>query len=177
MKKQRTDQFKSDEELFFSWWLDELKEAGIIYSWAYEFEPYVLSEKVCKDGKTLLQSHSYIPDFFICWSFSYTPAVKISISGGDNMFSLVDIKGKYSQNYNDAAFPLNQKWMMQRYGIYVNKVIPIDGFRKNKNGEKILKKCLFSETFTPKKYLLTPTGKARTIHWEVKTIEQFLEEL
>jgi hypothetical protein len=176
-KKQRTDRFKSDEELYFSWWLDELVEKGIIHKWHYEFEPFVLSERVCKNGKTLLQSHDYTPDFFILWTLKYIPAVKISISSGKDLFSLVDVKGGYSNNFNDMRFPLNQKWVMEKFGLYVNKIIPVSGFRINSKQEKVLKKCLFSETFTPKKYLLTPTGKARIIHWKVRTVEQFLKEV
>lgn len=179
MKKQRTDQFKSDEELYFSWWLDELKENCIIIRWEYEYSSYPLSPcvKQIVNGKTktLLQEHSYTPDFHIVWNVSYKEKLGIRLMEEDVLGSLVDVKGGYSNNFNDMRFPLNQKWLYQKYGLYVNKIIPVSGFRINSKKEKVLKKCLFSETFTPKKYLLTPTGKARTIHWKVRSIEEFLE--
>jgi len=183
-KKQRTDQFKSDEELYFSWWLDELKEEKIVSDWKYEDHDYYLSPKMTTTteyGTYKLQEHKYTPDFHIYWSVDRVELCKLKLGilvsfpvGG---LSLVDVKGGYSNNFNDMRFPLNQKWMMEKLGLYVNKVIPIDGFRINSKKQKVLKKCLFSETFTPKKYLLTPTGKARTIHWKVRSIEQFLEDI
>ncbi|HPS30187.1 MAG TPA: hypothetical protein PLZ43_08025 [bacterium] len=177
-KKQRTDQFKSDEELYFSWWLDELKEKGIVFRWYYENKEFILADKAFFDSKTLLQEHGYTPDFTICWTPDYRPArIPIKLSDRLALVSLVDVKGGYSNNFNDMRFPLNQKWMYQKFGLYVNKIIPVSGFRINSKKEKVLKKCLFSETFTPKKYMLTPTGKERTIHWKVRTIDQFLEEI
>lgn len=180
-KKQRTDQFKSDEELYFSWWLDELKEKCIIIRWEYEYLSYLLSpcvkQLVNGKSKTLLQEHSYTPDFHIIWNVNYTDKLGLRLQKEDMLGSLVDVKGGYSNNFNDMRFPLNQKWLYYKYGLYVNKIIPVSGFRINSKKQKVLKKCLFSETFTPKKYLLTATGKQRVIHWKVKTIEQFLDDI
>ena len=180
-KKQRTNQFKSDEELYFSWWLDELKKHGVVLNWRYEHLPYLLSpavdEVVGGKVKNVLKAHSYTPDFEIMWSLKYTDKVGIKLRKEGIMSSIVDIKGEYARNFNDTAFPINQKWMFYKYGLYVNKVIPVAGFRINSKKQKVLKKCLFSETFTPKKYLLTATGKQRVIHWKVRTIEQFLEDI
>lgn len=181
-KKQRTDQFKSDEELYFSWWLDELKEKSIVRDWEYEDRDFYLSPKmtaITEYGTYRLQEHKYTPDFQINWSIDrfelYKLKLGILISLPLCDYSIVDVKGGYSDNFNDMRFTLNQKWVMQKYGLYVNKIVPVSGFRINSKKEKVLKKCLFSETFTPKKYLLTPTGKARTIHWKVRSVEEFLE--
>lgn len=174
-KKQRTDQFKSDEELYFSWWLDELKEKGIVLEWQYEHFTFPLFDKVYDGKKTLLAEHNYTPDFFVQFGKNYNTKFGFKALLEPSFSALVDVKGGYSNNFNDMRFPLNQKWMYQKFGLYVNKIIPVSGFRINSKKEKVLKKCLFSETFTPKKYLLTPTGKERTIHWKVRSVEEFLE--
>jgi len=180
-KKQRTDQFKSDEELYFSWWLDELNEKGIVLNWKYEYQTYCLSpcikEMINGKEKTLLAEHYYTPDFHIVWNIGYSKKLGVRLQSEGMFSSVVDIKGKYTRNFNDTAFPINQKWMYDKLGIYVDKIVPIAGFVKNSKKVPVLKKCLFSETFTPKKYLLTTTGKERTIHWKVRTIDQFLEEI
>lgn len=73
------------EEAYFSWWLDELREAGFIREWrraaSHELFPpvthsYVSEYKTPKTGqvrrktksKKLLSSLTYTPDFEIVWS-------------------------------------------------------------------------------------------------------------
>jgi hypothetical protein len=77
-------QFKSSEELYFSWWLQELQENGFIECW--EFEPVqteLLPEVVYVNhvnyekrkqpavklvDKTLFQNVEYTTDFIITWN-------------------------------------------------------------------------------------------------------------
>lgn len=49
---------------------------------------------------------------------------------------------------SSREFPYNQKLMVEKYGIFVNKVIPC----KDRNS-------LFNKTFIPEKYMFTDTGK------------------
>jgi hypothetical protein len=53
-----------------------------------------------------------------------------------------------------VRFPLNQKMMLHQYGVYVQKIMPLS---KKRNG-------LFKNTFTPKAYLKTKTGRDRKIN-------------
>ena len=50
--------------------------------------------------------------------------------------------------------------MFDKYKIYVNLIQPHK---------------LFEDTWTPKKWLKTPSGKDRKVNWEIKTIEEYLE--
>ncbi len=55
---------------------------------------------------------------------------------------------RFSGGFGSArSFPINQKLMADRYGIFVNKVVPC----KDKNS-------LFSKTFTPSRYHFTDGG-------------------
>jgi hypothetical protein len=52
--------------------------------------------------------------------------------------------------------------MWQRHQIFVNLIQPHK---------------LFEKTFTPKAWLVSPTGKKRVIHWEVRTLEEYVNSL
>lgn len=143
--------YRSKEEDYFSWWLDDLAEKGFIKSALYEPHQYLLSDKV----PGLLRKHVYTPDWII--EFTTVPDFMKQFHIVNKMW-VVDIKGSFNGARNTSAitFPLNQKWMYQRYGIYVDKIIP---------------KELFENTFTPKRYLKTDGGdRERKINWKIKTL-------
>lgn len=72
---------------------------------------------------------------------------------------------------SSREFPYNQKLVLERYGIYVNKVIPVGS-----------KECLFNKTFMPQRYLFTDSGKQERkinpkFHKEIITIDQWMDSL
>lgn len=187
----------SDEELWFSWWLDELVGAGYVIDYT-DAKTYLLSEKLdyqyldIKKTKntlkeqSLMQQHVYTPDFEIKWAkkaldiFINPPITALEltdnsilcrntllnklnknlfIKSGDSM--LVEIKGGYSKFGGLKENAINRKWLFSRYSLYVNLVKVPD---------------IFKNTFTPNKFLLTPTGKQRLIHFKIKTLNEFINE-
>ena len=189
--------YRSKEELYFSWWLDELVEAGYVES--YEYEPYSIEliklvkyrwEKKLKTKSkemesTLLQGLSYTPDFEIRWSeecFYNSNCPKILwFNSGKTMKS-----GIYAKHSKDNCGD-----------IFAVSLVDVKGeFDRNKsnstfsiiqkvvydstNGvyiEKVVPKKLFANTFTPKRYLVTDkSGKARKIKWKVKTLGEYIDD-
>jgi hypothetical protein len=181
----------SEEELFFCYWLEELKENGFIDSFervtdsmsVYEpfyYEYYKKTKKGPKLAKKILtRKLTYTADFQIKWNkkadgifvmnseglypekhSSYFHCIPLS-----NFFSIVDVKGTFKNPkvHTSVTFPIIQKILLS-HGCYVQDVIPL--------GDK----GLFAKTFTPKKYLLTNTGKQRKIKWKVYTLEEFINK-
>lgn len=189
--------FDSDMELWFSWWLNELVEAGYVIDYT-DAKTYLLSEKldyqyldkkktksILKE-QSLIQQHVYTPDFDIRWHksalgiFINPPITALElndnsvvcrntqlnkldkdlfIKSGDAM--LVETKGGYSKFGGLKENSINRKWLFARYRIFVNLVKVPD---------------IFAKTFTPKKFLLTSTGKQRTIHFKIKILEEYINE-
>lgn len=181
--------FDSKEELYFSWYLDELKDAGYIEKYESQPESYVLSaplfyeyDKHLKTKtktivKKLMQEHIYTADFKIVWSekarniFFNTEANRVDltkapfIAADGNAVSIVEIKPLFDQNNMTRLFTINQKWLCQRHGIYAQKII-VD----KKNG-----KGLFAETFTPIRYLLTDKSlKPRKLKYTPKILTEYI---
>lgn len=188
----------SDEEIWFSQWLDELVEAGYVidytdaktYLLAPKLEYQYLEQKKTKSTlkeQSLMQQHVYTSDFDIRWNkkalgiFINTP-MSISelnedsticksnvvnnkldkdlfIKCGETM--LVEIKGTFNRFGGEKENAINRKWLFQKHGIYTNLVKVPD---------------IFAKTFTPKKFLLTKTGKQRTIHFKIKTLKEYINE-
>ena len=181
----------SQEEVMMIMWLEELIEAG--YAERLErAETYSLSErlereyaveqqlktksKIVTKREILLEDHVYTPEFRVKWSqkamrvfidYVYSPykvnksLLRFSTKGGE-LTTIVEVKPNFDQNNMTRLFKINQKWMWQRYGLFVNLVQPHK---------------LFEETFTPKAWLVNSSGKKRVIHWEVRTLEEYVNSL
>jgi len=151
-------EYDSKEEIYFSWYLDELFTAGYIAEYDYQPPSFNLSESVkyswVKELKTknksmettLLQPHDYTADFKIAWN---TTADNIffdlnKLKSGPFVvkygLSFIDVKPSFDKHNMTRKFHIDQKWVYQRFGVYVQKVVP---------------QKLFKATFTPNRYLYT----------------------
>jgi len=188
-KKTLLHGYDSNEELYFSWYLDELYEAGYISEYEWQPKQYVLSEAISYEYdkhlktktktiiKKLMQGHIYSPDYKINWNKNARGFFFLSISdqlclknipfiaqetedGWNNYMSIVEVKPAFDRNNMTRLFTINQKWMYQKHGMYVQKIIPVK---------------LFERTFTPKRYLQTDrSGKPRKLKYKPKSLEEYL---
>lgn len=182
--------FDSMEEMYFAWYLHELKEEGFILRWKYQPKPFNLSDSAKYDylialktktktiRKTLLKPHQYTADFMIVWS---DKAINIFFknpkSFGDPMKfpfmaryvdsklkawqSIIDVKGTFNQHESWTKFSIAQKWVWQKYQIYIQKIEPVK---------------LFKASFTPKRYLLTDKKKRhRKFNYTPISLHQYLK--
>lgn len=182
--------YDSFEELHFAYWLNELKEEGFITDWSRTCLPISLTDglyhsftetKILKTKtkqnekrQVLLAPSVYTPDFNICWSAKAKGTFFVTLAHdgriatpfigkqeADVYSSLVEIKPLFDQNNMTRVFKNNQKFIWDKYKEYVNLIYVTE---------------LFEQTFTPKKYRLTPTGKPRKINWNPITLKQFVDD-
>lgn len=182
----------SDEEYYCLLYLEELMQAGYIYKIeraetyslfdgltnVYEEEKQLKTKvNIVEKRQVLLAAHEYTPEFVVKWTpkainlliwkfyrdvnekfdkpFIYEQVAEYPVS-------FIEVKPAFDQNNMTRAFKINQKWMYEKWGIFVNLVQP---------------QKLMEETFTPREYLKTPTGKTRVIHWPIKTLEEYIDSL
>lgn len=198
--------FDSKEEEYFYWWLQELEQAGIIHRIKYQPKPFVLSvnqdvlfgeqlkTKVKKRSVSLLKGHEYQADFLFYWtpeaknimfadyndildkSIKKFPFIANYSKEKDCNFTVIDVKGTFSQNDAWRRFSVDQKWVFQRYGIYVQKMISHPSI--DKKGVMHPANALFPQTFIPRQFQTTDTGKfKRKIKYPVKFIEDYLKDI
>jgi len=177
MKKQKPVykgvEFDSREEIEFYMWLDEAANHGLIFDgFTYQPMPYELSSKrtrlevkqlktkTKKVEKHLLHPHKYTADF----QFRLTmkgERLNIFIADRSTGLVVVDVKGGFNQHGGDREFSINQKWVFDKYGVYVNKVVP----------EK-----LFEASWCPVEARLTEkTRQVKKKYENCRTIEEFLK--
>lgn len=168
--KQKNDcgGYDSMEELYFSWWLDELKESGKVveYQRGISIElcdsKYTMVEKQLKTKtkqvkKHLLDAHIYTCDFIAVIKPEFFKKMGFEFNGCVCYF---EVKGSFDFNNMTRLFRINQKWVYDYSGKFINLVKVPD---------------IFEKTFTPKKYLLTnKSGKERKIKFETRTLEQWV---
>jgi len=207
-KDANTDiEYESKEELYVSFYLDELKKAGFVTDWKYQpktyqlFDPltYIwlkeLKSKEKQQNSTLLHGHVYTPDFFIVWNerarciLFHTPSDKFNlklspfIAHSGNNLSIIDVKPAFDMQNMTRLFIINQKWMMDKYGLYVQKIVPIKEVKHYKKQSPNKKSVythstwsgIFPKTFTPGRYFFTDISKKpRKINYKAIRLQEFL---
>ena len=169
-------QYRSKEEIYFSWFLDEIRP----FTKSIKYEPFqieVIPKKKAayysrsdKRKKCLfLREFKYTPDFVIVWDkekmlegcglkylwtdYTYgifNPKQNIYYDIGEKeesgYKSYIDVKGGRSK-YNPTLFSIKQKIIYETRGIYVQKIVP--------------KEFLKAIDYYPKRYLWTDSGKQK----------------
>lgn len=73
-------------------------------------------------------------------------------------WGILDVKGTYNQHGGDRAFPIHQKWMWDKFGIPLTKIVPQEFFQKLGAVPNKVKWMKNRKTLTPKKaYKSLPT--------------------
>lgn len=139
----------SQEEVEFNAWLDEAKFAGLVESYQYQPEPYVItpdktytetSYKTMKDGsirvikkeKHLLRKHSYQADFKITFTDKFFQMFPDSglMNFSESKEYIVDVKGSFDRNKSLRIFSIDKKLVWHTFNVWVNKIVPAEWFKK-----------------------------------------------
>jgi hypothetical protein len=180
--------FDSNEELYFSWYLDELQDAGYIDSHETQYV-FTLTEntdltftKTMKrvDDKeiaySLLKGHIYTTDSVIHWNEKaegifyhdmIDPPTHKRLDEllfiAKNGVSYVEIKPKFDFKNMTRLVKLNIKWVWDKYSVYVHVMTP----------EKV-----FKDSFTPNRFLTTDkSNRKRKINFKTRTLNEFLQHI
>lgn len=162
-------ELKSDEERYFYAWCEEAVKNGVLRWFTYEPESYLLSEKVTTQvraktktakmvAKHLMHPHSYRADFAIgsCDRFeSFNHGLRCR----SEWTYLIDTKGTWMNRGAKQEFSMNQKWLWQVHGLYVNKVVP---------------QKFFKATWCPRLAMFGKSGKQRKAFSGCKLAEEVL---
>jgi len=131
---------ESGEEFEFCHWLDEALASGFVLRWSFaKNSSFPLSENtvrpVFKKTKTTfiyekpVLCHVYTPDFI------FVPSERLSmfdhrLTTDKNGVIWVDTKGGFGRYGDKRIFAVNQKWVYKEHGVWVNKIVPKDWFKK-----------------------------------------------
>jgi hypothetical protein len=149
----------------------------------------VLKTKTKQESKfqSLLEPHFYTPEFKVIWVSPISDKIIWDISklGTEKCNALIigksiqsvreldeviqsyltyiEVKPVHDFHNMTRAFRINQKWMWEKRGIYINLLQP---------------DLLFKSTFTPQTYLHTRKKRTeRLIKWPIITCDQYLSSL
>ena len=161
--------YRSKEEIYFSWYLDDIKDKIDIYGYelySMEVIPKKKANFFNKDNSPVkecffLNKLSYTPDFIIEWNrdsildgkglkylwhnysigrFSNKKNIYYDVT---SYTSYIEIKGGHSKHNRDL-FPVEQKIIYDKLGIYVQKIVPKEFFK--------------AINYYPERYLWTDAG-------------------
>ena len=130
----------SVEECDYIDWCSEAAQLSIIQDFEYQPQSIKLFDAVeyinwKGQSRSLLREHIYSPDFKIMFNpQSYQILAKEfklpHKALQDNTFQVyLDVKGEFQRGDGGRSFSINQKWVYQKTGIYVQKIIPKDFFK------------------------------------------------
>lgn len=194
----KDESFISGEEKFVYWYLMEAREAGYINEIVHQPKASTIIPEVVYSikkqlktksktiEKTLIQPLTYQPDFAIYWNKSargiFIPMDNEDYKGypfyanyKDKIFySIIDVKGNYSQNDSHRRFSIEQKIIYYIKNVYVQRIIPVPVI--SKSGKIKFADAIFYCSFLPRKYTLTDkTKKPRKINFKYKTLEEYVK--
>jgi len=183
------EDLQSMEELYFVWWLCDLKDEGYVEDAWYESDAFVLGKgytkkyskkmktKVKVEDESVLPQTVYTPDFKIKWTekargifyhdlvsdCKITHGRKPKYSIGADLVSYVEIKPNFDFNNMTRYVKIKINWLFQATGVYVNLVkVP----------------QIFKDTFVPDRYFLTDEAKkTRQIKFKTKRIGEFVSSV
>ena len=77
---------------------------------------------------------------------------------------------RFGKTSTQISFPIKQRMIYDRYGIYIQKFIPIPMAGSGKTSS------VFPKSFTPRRYLMTDGGKQlRKIRFVVKGLQEYVK--
>ncbi len=172
----------SYSELYALQWLFELKDKGFITtierSPSFRLsEPYKVNITQVKELKTktkyiekevtVLHEHIYTPEFKLVLDDEFIPLLypktPIHISDWISLVCYIEVKNDgYDFNNMTRLNQLNRKWLYEKHNVLVSLIKPLE---------------LMKKTFTPKEYLITPTGKQKKINWWVRSLDEWLDTI
>jgi hypothetical protein len=175
-------EFDSNEEKYFSWYLEVLRNWNFIESWSKNEKPWQLTEdlvityvkpmkrvedKIMK--QTLFSGRVYTPDFIVKWTEQALEVFVQELNCGDkitapfvcqDLKSIIEVKGGFDNNNMTRLAVNNIKDVYDKYDDYITMVkVPM----------------IFKKTFTPERYLLTDKSfKSRKIKYATRSIKEFI---
>jgi len=180
--------YDSDEEVYFSMWLDELKNAAYVHKWSKNKTPIQLTKplynnytqeialktktKIVQKRQVILQGSEYTYDFDVVWNRKAYGIFYQYLGDNERIIcpfiasgkiskprSWVETKPVFDMQNMTRLFINNRKFLWEQKKIYINLVVPQE---------------LFADTFTPVEYLKTKTGKNRKINWLITRLNTYI---
>lgn len=128
----------SQEEIDTLYWLSEACKLSIINDFSYQPPSFHLADSVKYQDvnnktKTLFREHDYTPDWVLIFSpikqkiLAQEFKIQYSDLSNNNCSVFIDSKGTF--NITERAFGYNQKWVWQKFKIFIYKLIPKKFFK------------------------------------------------
>lgn len=134
--------YDSQEEVDFAQWIEEAAKAGYIEQVEYHPAPFLITDKKTIPveiqlktktktvNKHLLAAHAYQADFRIVFSDLFLKKYDHGLLTAKALNEFwIDVKGTFNQNDAHRRFSIDQKLVYDKYGIFINKVIPAYFFK------------------------------------------------
>jgi len=193
----KTEDFQSQEELYFYWFLVDLYNAGYVSNVLYEPFTYNLSEpvtkefitekklktkvKVIKGEETIQRGLVYTPDFVVHWTqkalgvFVETLNTKDKLMKGQSQNKFIGtIRGTDVITVFEVKPDFDQNNMTRYTKVKINWLCQ----RENVFVNLVKLPSLFKKYFVPTRFLITDkSAKLRKIKFNVRTMEQFITEV
>lgn len=193
MKNKRNDQFDSDEELYFSWYVEELETAGIIVKSIYHPPSIMVCPLQTISWMKELKTKSVIEESAFLFDLVYTPDWKLIWHPNViNRLVLVLKSLIYSTKSPLKIFPFIGQWEKGLITSFIDVKGGYSAFGNKSNQmfhviQKVLyyhlglyvqdiePKELFTKTFCPNKYRSTPKlHRERAGTSKLLTADQYL---
>lgn len=185
----------SDEEMYFTWYLDELQEHGYVKSWK-RADPIPLfntikawylkvgAKKSTAYDRTLLKAAEYTPDYEITWTDKargvlFNVAHSNEADAVDQPSCFFQVAGRAAtmhpyKSIVEVKGGFTESREVKWYSILVKWAYHNHGIYVQKLEVSNKKTSVFARTFCPRQFRLTnKTGKPRSLKFEPRSLAEF----
>lgn len=170
------NQFDSVEEMEFEAWCKDALSLGLASNVVYHPPAFQLSPRQSVQKTVQMKSKTKTVDHFLFHPHEYTADFKLTLTEDGKEFlhtegvlhlmvpneMFVDVKGGFNIYNDDKPFSINQKWVFEKYGVFIYKVIP---------------KKWFLKTWVPEAARLTPKKRdIKECYKNCKTVDEVIIE-
>lgn len=192
--------FDSNEEIYFTWWLEEAKKHGVVKRAVHHPEPFQLLDsvkyeveihlatKVRYEERELLKGMSYTCDFYVEWDKrfqNYVYAIidrpirnnsvpffaqEFETEDGIIHASYIEVKGTFGGKHKSEAMSTMMRKMCYDKFKIFVQMIKI--------GQGSGKGYFFESTFTPMRFLRTDGGSMqRKMHYRPLIVQEWIKRV
>jgi len=138
------NQFDSNEEREFEAWCKDAFNLGMLSDVVYHPPSFQLSPRQSIQKTVQMKSKTKLVDAFLFHPHEYTADFQLSLTeygkgflGERGLFltpclnkMFVDVKGGFNIYNDDKSFSINQKWVFEKHGVFIYKIVPKKWFAK-----------------------------------------------
>jgi len=159
---------------------------AVVYDWIKNTSTKTIKNRFEEKESNMLEAIEYTADAHVIWDISamnlfFTidkprdnkcKLIIAHIGFSGDAYSYIEVKPIFDQQNMEREFKIKQKWIYQKYKIFINLVVPQKFFPHNFTPKMCIDTMIYVKTTNTKRGMKRP-GDSK-ITWKVNTLNEYI---